>query len=320
MSTSVDKLRRHGCRLLSTEDARVVKSIFEDLQDAPVLDISNVSTYYYESSTAGKDWKIGDFPNVAPAFHSCWVASSKAPEGLDGFVLAVAARDLIAEEQSSIFDLTHVEFEGGFGRDGEFMPTVSKPEGVRWQQDVLAIAQIGKGFYPLTLSTRYINDDGSVHLFDGRPRQVIRTFGTAGMDWATRKESTVVAGRLMEYPFLLASSFMHCRNVRLMKDEPPPRLSRRHERKHGFPLTARYTLLIDPMRKVLEREGEASGGGLPKALHICRGHFKTYTEEKPLFGKRTGTYWWPQTVRGAKKHGEVVKDYAVKAPRSAGGR
>lgn len=45
--------------------------------------------------------------------------------------------------------------------------------------------------------------------------------------------------------------------------------------------------------------------------HICRGHFKTYTEEKPLFGSITGTYWWANQVRGSKERGEVKKRYQV---------
>ena len=39
------------------------------------------------------------------------------------------------------------------------------------------------------------------------------------------------------------------------------------------------------------------------------GHFATYTDEAPLFGKFTGTYWRRPTKRGAKRHGEVIKDY-----------
>jgi hypothetical protein len=116
------------------------------------------------------------------------------------------------------------------------------------------------------------------------------------------------------HPAMLATSFMHCNNVALDLNEPVEKVSARHLRRRGRPLTCYYTLEIDPLRKTLRQEGGAEKTGLKRALHICRGHFKTYTEEKPLFGKRTGTYWWPQTVRGSKARGEVVKDYAVKGP------
>lgn len=45
------------------------------------------------------------------------------------------------------------------------------------------------------------------------------------------------------------------------------------------------------------------------ALHLCSGHFKTYTEEAPLFGKIVGRWWWHSHTRGNKIHGEVIKDY-----------
>ena len=35
-----------------------------------------------------------------------------------------------------------------------------------------------------------------------------------------------------------------------------------------------------------------------QALHICRGHFKTFTDIAPLFGKLRGTYWWADHIRG----------------------
>ena len=47
-------------------------------------------------------------------------------------------------------------------------------------------------------------------------------------------------------------------------------------------------------------------------LHFTRGHFKTYTEEDPLFGKHVGTYWWGAHLRGSKERGVVEKEYHVR--------
>jgi hypothetical protein len=116
----------------------------------------------------------------------------------------------------------------------------------------------------------------------------------------------------MFYPSLLAISFMHCKNVDTQPVDPPPRLSANHARKHGRPLTRYYVLDIEPMRRILDVEGEAQTKGLPHALHICRGHFKTYTEDAPLFGKYTGTYWWEAQARGKPEHGIVEKDYRIR--------
>jgi hypothetical protein len=76
-------------------------------------------------------------------------------------------------------------------------------------------------------------------------------------------------------------------------------------------LTRYWVLDIEPMKRVLASDGEAAQHGLRHALHICRGHFKTFTPDAPLFGKLTGTYWWADHVRGAAELGEVDKDYRL---------
>ncbi len=48
-----------------------------------------------------------------------------------------------------------------------------------------------------------------------------------------------------------------------------------------------------------------------RALHICRAHFAHYTEEHPLFGKYTRTFYKPMHVRGSLKEGLVIKDYDI---------
>ena len=112
---------------------------------------------------------------------------------------------------------------------------------------------------------------------------------------------------------LMAVSFMHCRNVSSRTVGAEEKRSRSWEKKRGQPLTSYEVLEIDPMREVLESEGQATEKGLGHALHICRGHFKTFTEEAPLFGRVTGTFWWADQVRGKAEHGRIEKDYSVRA-------
>ena len=113
------------------------------------------------------------------------------------------------------------------------------------------------------------------------------------------------------FPALMTVSFMHCQNVEVSETEPPARLSRKWQRCRGRPLVRYRVLDIAPMREILDRDGEVQAKGLRHALHICRGHFKTYTADSPLFGRHTGWYWWASRVRGTAEEGRVVKDYAV---------
>lgn len=108
----------------------------------------------------------------------------------------------------------------------------------------------------------------------------------------------------------MTTSFMHCKNVKQVEAKEDP--GERFRKQYKVPKFTYRTLCIDPMKEVLRREGQSEATGLKRALHICRGHFSTYSDEKPLFGKYAGTFWVPDHVRGKKEHGEVVKDYEVK--------
>jgi hypothetical protein len=122
------------------------------------------------------------------------------------------------------------------------------------------------------------------------------------------------------YASLLAVQFMHCKNVVRKEIDPnknlPRRVQKHWEKKGRAPLTKYYTLQIEPLKKILKYEGNIERNGLKKALHICRGHFKDFTEGKGLFGKYHGLYYWDSQVRGNKEYGEIIKDYNVNIPES----
>lgn len=111
---------------------------------------------------------------------------------------------------------------------------------------------------------------------------------------------------------LLALSFCNCKNINIVEDKISRQQKRFTERK-GLPTYKTYTLEISAMRKILNSHIN-NGNGAAKALHLCRGHFKTYTKENPLLGKFEGTYWWDMHQRGDSSFGEVKKDYKVCQP------
>jgi len=136
------------------------------------------------------------------------------------------------------------------------------------------------------------------------------------IDGANEGELEGWPGALNRYLFaaLFAVSLMHCKNVSLDTVEPPEKASAKHRRKHGKPLITYRVLNASAMTRTLESEGDRASNGLRHALHICRGHFKTYTAKAPLFGKYTGEYWWADQVRGDAKRGRADKDYRVEPP------
>jgi hypothetical protein len=107
-----------------------------------------------------------------------------------------------------------------------------------------------------------------------------------------------------------AISLMHCKNAALREALPNAKISRAGERRGHPPLLRYHVLAIDPVRKILEREGGAGTGGMKQALHICRGHFKDY-RLSGLFGKHKGIFWWDMAARGSVERGIVDKDYRI---------
>lgn len=114
-----------------------------------------------------------------------------------------------------------------------------------------------------------------------------------------------------DFTAMVTFAFMNCKNVARhdvsVTENPPERVLRRNK----LPKLSFRTLSIGPMSETLRSEGRCSDVGVAKAMHICRGHFATYTDDKPLFGKYVGTVWKPMHVRGNEANGAVVKSYKV---------
>lgn len=114
----------------------------------------------------------------------------------------------------------------------------------------------------------------------------------------------------LEKVCLLALNFLNCKNVKINENPISRQVKRQHERK-GEPVYKTYTLEIKAMREILKHSINENKTDIKKALHLCRGHFKTYTKENPLLGKFTGTYWWDMHARGDSTYGKVDKDYKI---------
>ncbi len=138
--------------------------------------------------------------------------------------------------------------------------------------------------------------------------------------WQTGEDMPETAFPVIADPLFQGFALAHCRNVAQV--EQPARYETRQERRAAErrgdkPPVRFYTLRIDPGALRAKREDQSSSTPNPRSLplHIVRGHFSHYTEDKPMFGKYAGTFWVPAHVRGSADAGLVGKDYAVKAPK-----
>ena len=109
----------------------------------------------------------------------------------------------------------------------------------------------------------------------------------------------------------LSLILLNTKNIVTQEETPPVKLNKKRIKKGKQPLFTYHTLRLKLPGKSRKGNTSAGNGDNTTRLHLCRGHFKTYTAEKPLLGRFTGRYWWQPHARGNKDQGVVQKDYKV---------
>ena len=124
------------------------------------------------------------------------------------------------------------------------------------------------------------------------------------IDYIVNKESVVRAyiGQIL--------LMLNCKNIGTVDIEPPQKLNKKRIKNNKQPLFTYKNLIIKPLKEKKNSNND-SQNLWDNRIHMCRGHFKHYTKEKPLFGKIDGMIWWQPQARGNKKKGIIVKDYKI---------
>lgn len=134
------------------------------------------------------------------------------------------------------------------------------------------------------------------------------------MTWTqSREESETLTLRLM-YVVHATLYTLNARNIYLEAVDRPAKLNRKREKNGKIPLYRYHVLKVARgiVRKNSHHEStHPVSGSMP--VHLCRGHFKTYTAEAPMFGipGNCGRFWVPAHVRGNRQNGIVMKDYEL---------
>lgn len=302
-----DALMRYGA---TTDETWMTDALHQHiavaLRQAIVVDITNVAAFWHES----KDCDIvksTELPNVAPSFPYAFF-EYRFPKVRKVFGQQIPAEYIAAYHSVESIGALLVAPE-----PPEEDKRLEDLEEYRWELHCLSFMKLRGEKAPRgpdAWTMLPVREDGSL----GR----LRNQEIEGIPWLIlepleegRLEELESKRRLFLAPVLLALCFLNCKNVALREEQIPPRVQRKHEKRYGYPLVTYKTLHIEPMKQVLRSEGGSDEVGVAKAMHICRGHFATYSPDRPLFGKYSGTFWKAQHVRGSKTHGEVVKDYEV---------
>ena len=127
-----------------------------------------------------------------------------------------------------------------------------------------------------------------------------------------RESEEIVNTDLTIFAFVI--KFLSCKNIETKRITVPPAIQKKRAKKGKRPLFDHHILVLKPT-KGLDRDTGRPGGprsAFDTRIHLCRGHFKEFTADKPLFGRVTGCFWWQPTVRGNKNAGMVTKDYEIR--------
>jgi len=102
------------------------------------------------------------------------------------------------------------------------------------------------------------------------------------------------------------TKLLSCKNISTQEILPSEKLNKKRIRNGKLPVYSYKVLTYNP--NALTKKYKSDNMTDPKyhvRLHFCRGHIKTYTEEKKLLGKHTGSFWWEPAMRGQNKDGFV---------------
>lgn len=270
-----------------------------DLSDAVVFSVDNVAKYYIDHA---QSLDLSDFlPTYAPPFEKFWVEydTGKDLPPLGGH-----------QRVGILFNgYDHVGADWFDGSD-------SDPDGWRWSLEAFIYLEVDRKVCgPFFCWRIFVSADGHLIKEDLELPKCRMFEDFQEPSWEQLNVTLNWQAREMLRPALLALGFMHCKNV-IQETHIPLSKSRKQRRKDGTSKATYRTLDIEAMRRTLRVDGGVELNGLGSALHICRGHFKTFSPEAPLMGKGIGTYWWPSHVRGNKDRGQVLKDYRVMPPKS----
>ena len=158
--------------------------------------------------------------------------------------------------------------------------------------------------YPYTSACTPFSD-GIAQLYD--PATV--------MKWPLSREQSETFMLRLIYVVHATLYTLNARNIYLEAVERPAKLNKKRKKNGKIPLYRYHVLKVAPglVRKNGQHENtHPVPGSMP--VHLCRGHFKTYTAEAPMFGIRGnyGRFWVQAHVRGNKQRGIVMKDYELK--------
>lgn len=237
-----------------------------------------------------------------PPFRETWVEFERAksvydqriPSGRTGFLVYSAEWALDVARKS--YDTGEPDCLRGLDEcDGVQTYGVS-----RFSKGISADGESRLGWSP-HISLLRISKTGTLHT----DRPLLISFVKRGEDQNSLYDDTTL-------PLVAAMFFgmLNCKNIVTVDEQRRKNQAARLAKKTGRPCDTYKTLRIKVGGELVRfPSADPSGEHRDQALHRVRGHFKTYTQEKPLLGRFTGRYFWHPHIRGNEEFGRIHKRY-----------
>lgn len=212
------------------------------------------------------------------------------------------------------FDFTLSDFTG-------YKPTNASLEMIHNTKEAVLVRDIGDNTWNVNMFT-YVKEASvwsvSSINYHVTLSDILTTVKPIVVDGVYRSQEwidTVVKEDNLNFKMLQCSlKLLNCKNITTERIMAQGELNKKR-RKTGRQELFNYHVLniILPSEKKGYRESVEPLSH--NRVHLCRGHFKEYTKECPLFGRYVGLYWWQPCVRGRNKEGMIIKDYAITTKR-----
>lgn len=157
------------------------------------------------------------------------------------------------------------------------------------------------------LQNIYIADSGVIQI----KRAWLRVYDDPYYDDLETRARILGEGSVDDvYATIAFLKLINCKNISTEVIKAPEALNKKRRKNNKQEIFDYHVLnVVIPGKKGEYREQSEPLSHV--RVHLCRGHFKEYTAEHPLFGKLTGLYWWQPHIRGQNKDGIVMKEYNV---------
>lgn len=279
------------------------RAMLTNLQHATVVRADNVLEYYATQVDSGTEFNK-QLARQVPPFDYLWLEFTRPPSAyrIEGEVFAwpkigflragalLETRDLGAHSDPR----WHVQFMNWYEISRDILVTPDKKGYARYP--------LLRGEYWLDAQGEIINGIDFIEPLASMPDalRIVLSFN-----------SQVFGDALT-----LAMTFLNCKNVQLDHEVPhASERTREQKRLNQWPKADHdfHTIHLTPLREVTRNAASGvSSSDAHKRLHIVRGHFRTYTDDKPLLGKPglSGQFWIPQHTAG-KAQGGISADYEI---------